>query len=221
MLLGYDADFTTTVAGILPAIIVAPKPTVYEIEARWEANTAYFADVYPSPLTREQPTFTAPAPAILHMHGGGMFQFDVLVEYWVALEKPYPAPSEGCYAGLKCGIATTGENLVAASALQARSRPLSVPAEAEFSIYPMLDDQIITGWTELLGRDVVGSDKVEAYAAPTRAHCPEALGKVARVNISLQLHVNSGLPYAFEISESWAEVSLRSFANRFKAIARL
>lgn len=46
MLLGYDADFTTAAAGILPAIIVAPKPTVHEIEARREANTAYFAESF-------------------------------------------------------------------------------------------------------------------------------------------------------------------------------
>ena len=52
--------------------------------------------------------------------------------------------------------------------------------QTQVLIYPMLDDRMmllllwnmddnLTGWTKLLGQVVVGSDKVEAYAAPTRA----------------------------------------------------
>ncbi|KAE8328203.1 hypothetical protein BDV39DRAFT_204318 [Aspergillus sergii] len=127
----------------------------------------------------------------------------VLLEYRVAPEKPCLTLSMECYTGLKWlhehadqfvedknRIATAGENLTAVSALMVKSRPVAGPAEL---IYLMLDDRMtvpqpeleplilwntgdnITGWTKPLGKDVVGLDKVEAYAAPTRAHCPESL----------------------------------------------
>ncbi|KAE8348286.1 Alpha/Beta hydrolase protein [Aspergillus coremiiformis] len=145
MPLSYDPEFVKAAGGTLSAFAAAPKPTVHEIEPRQKAMAAFCAAIFealPESPDVEQtvhkfqsydgqtitihrfsiknPASTAPGPAILHAHGGGMVLFDVdlftrplsyqvqrtgvqvfSVNYRLATEKPHPTPVEDCYAGLK------------------------------------------------------------------------------------------------------------------------
>ncbi|KAL4893194.1 Alpha/Beta hydrolase protein [Aspergillus ambiguus] len=157
-------------------------------------------------------------------------------------------------------IATMGESaggmLAAALALMARDRGLSPPLAKQILIYPMLDDRNttpiapleplafwgnddnITAWTALLGKDI-GTERASPYAAPARATSVEGLpptyidtgeldifrdediayaGRIAAANISVELHVYPGLPHAFEVYAPEAESTKRAVADRDRAI---
>lgn len=79
-----------------------------------------------------------------------------------------------------------GGGIAAGLALLARDRACSPPLAKQILIYPMLDDRNtvphpamlpfigwsyednLTGWTALLGKDIVGTEKVSEYAAEVR-----------------------------------------------------
>lgn len=158
-------------------------------------------------------------------------------------------------------IATMGESaggrLALVMSLMARDRGLSPPLAKQILIYPMLEDRNttpnavleplalwnnddnITAWTALLGADVVGTDKVPAYAAPARVQSVEGLpptfidvgeldvfrdedyalaGRLAAANISTEFHVYPGLPHAFEVYAPGIDATRRAVENRMKAV---
>ncbi|ODM16033.1 hypothetical protein SI65_08467 [Aspergillus cristatus] len=158
-------------------------------------------------------------------------------------------------------IATMGESaggrLALVMSLMARDRKLSPPLAKQILIYPMLDDRNtnpiaalepfamwsnddnITAWTALLGKDVVGTDKVPEYAAPARVQNLEGLpptfidvgeldvfrdedyafaGRLAAANISTEFHVYPGLPHAFEVYAPEIDATRRAVEHRMKAV---
>lgn len=164
----------------------------------------------------------------------------------------------------KSRIATMGESaggrLALVMSIMARDRKLSPPLAKQVLIYPMLDDRNtvpnpvleplafwnnddnITAWTALLGKDVIGTDRVPAYAAPARVQGVEGLpptytdvgeldtfrdedialaGRIAAANISVELHVYPGLPHAFEVFAPFLEVTKRAMADRMRAYSTL
>ncbi|KAK5687811.1 hypothetical protein LTS12_028979, partial [Elasticomyces elasticus] len=129
-------------------------------------------------------------------------------------------------------------------------------------IYPMLDDRNttpnpaleplaagywsyadnITAWTALLGKDVIGTDKVSPYAAPARAQNVEGLpptyievgeldifrdedialaGRLATANISVEVHVHPGVPHSFESFSLEIDVTQRALADRCRVYSTL
>ncbi|KAA8644184.1 hypothetical protein EYZ11_010247 [Aspergillus tanneri] len=103
------------------------------------------------------------------------------------------------------------------------------------------NDDNITAWTALLGNDI-GTDHVSPYAAPARATSVEGLpptyvdvgeldifrdediayaARIASANISLEFHVYSGVPHAFEVYTPDIETTKRAVANRYRAISAL
>ncbi|SPO26005.1 related to Lipase/esterase [Ustilago trichophora] len=136
---------------------------------------------------------------------------------------------------------SAGGGIVAGVALQARDKGFSPPLRKQILIYPMLDDRNLTpderlaptamwsydsnrtGWTALLGKDVAGTDKVDAlvkYAVPARVQdlsgLPDTYIDVGQLDIFLEedleyarrlhkagvqidLNVYKGLPHAWEL----------------------
>ena len=158
-------------------------------------------------------------------------------------------------------IAVSGESaggkLALGLSLMARDRNLSPPLAKQILIYPMLDDRNttpnpglepfsngfwsysdnITAWTALLGKDVIGTDKVSPYAAPARAQNLDGLpptyievgeldifrdedialaGRIAAANISVEVHVHPGVPHAFEAFALDIDVTQRAMADRLR-----
>lgn len=161
-------------------------------------------------------------------------------------------------------IATMGESaggkLALGMSIMARDRHLSPPLAKQILIYPMLDDRNttpisaleplaiwtnddnITAWTALLGKEVIGTDRVSPYAAPARVSSVEGLpptyidvgeldifrdedialaGRLAAANISLEFHVLPGLPHAFEVFAPELDVTKRVMADRMRAYSSL
>ncbi|KAF9883580.1 hypothetical protein FE257_003179 [Aspergillus nanangensis] len=320
MPLSYDTEFSQAAAGILALKASSPPWAVHDIEVRRVGITASYAAMFAKlpdaphveqtihqirsydgeticvyQFSPKNSTSTAPGPAVVHFHGGGMIQGNVelfrrmlslqvqqtgvqvfSVDYRLAPEKPHPTPVEDCYAGLtwvhqhaeelavdRSRMATMGESagggLAAGVALMARDRGLSPPLAKQILIYPMLDDRNtvpipsleplalwrnddnITGWTALLGKDI-GTDNASPYAAPARATSVDGLpptyldvgeldifrdediayvGRIAAANISVELHVYPSLPHAFEVYAPNTKATQRAVADRHRAISTL
>lgn len=157
---------------------------------------------------------------------------------------------------------SAGGKLAMGLSLMARDRKLSPPLAKQVLIYPMLDDRNttpnpaleplaagywsyadnITAWTALLGKDVIGTDKVSPYAAPARAQNVEGLpptyievgeldifrdedialaGRLAAANISVEVHVHPGVPHAFESFALEIDVTQRALADRCRMFSTL
>ena len=150
-----------------------------------------------------------------------------------------------------------GGGIAAGLALLARDRAFSPPLAKQILIYPMLDDRNtvadpamlpfigwsyednLTGWTALLGKDVVGTEKVSQYAAAARAKDVSGLPptyidvgeldifrdedvqyarRMMASGVSVELHVHPGVPHAWEFFAPKAEVSRRAMTDRIRAI---
>lgn len=150
-----------------------------------------------------------------------------------------------------------GGGIAAGLALLARDRAFSPPLAKQILIYAMLDDQNtvpdpamlpfigwsyddnLTGWTAVLGEDIVGTDKASQYAVPARATDVSGLPptymdvgeldifrdedveyarKMMSSGVSVELHVHPGVPHAWEFFAPDAEVSKRAIQDRIRAI---
>lgn len=149
---------------------------------------------------------------------------------------------------------SAGGGIAAALTLLGRDRNLSPPIARQILVYPMLDDRTntnhagdlaswnevdnITAWTAYLG-SYVGTDRIEAYAAPARvkdvAGLPplfleclqldifvhEGLDYARRfvaANIPTECHVYPGLPHGFEAMAPSARPTQEAYANRHRAM---
>ena len=93
----------------------------------------------------------------------------------------------------------------------------------------------ITGWSALLGKDKAGGPDTDPYAAPARAKSVKGLpsayidvgeldifrdediefaARLAKEDISVELHVYPGVPHAFEALGPMTGVAQRAIANR-------
>lgn len=152
---------------------------------------------------------------------------------------------------------SAGGGLAACTAILARDRQLNPPLAKQVLIFPMLDDRNTqpnaelerfcswtavdnaTGWTALLGHDVVGGKDVSPYAAAARVEsveglpplyldvggldifCHENVSYVARfvaANIEPEIHVYPGVPHGFEDIAPDIGVAKRAKANRLRAL---
>ena len=150
-----------------------------------------------------------------------------------------------------------GGGIAAGLALLARDHAFSPPIAKQILIYPMLDDRNtvpdpamlpfigwsyddnLTGWAALVGKDIVGTEKVSEYAAAARAkdvsRLPPTYIDVGELDIfrdedveyarrmmasgvSVELHVHPGVPHAWEFFAPDADVSKRAIADRIRAI---
>jgi acetyl esterase/lipase len=150
-----------------------------------------------------------------------------------------------------------GGGIAAGLALLARDRAFSPPLAKQILIYPMLDDRNtvadpamlpfigwsyednLTGWAALLGKDIVGTEKVSEYAAAARARDVSRLPptyidvgeldifrdedieyarRMVASGVSVELHVHPGVPHAWEFFAPKADVSRRVIADRIRAI---
>ncbi|KAF3910934.1 Acetylcholinesterase [Dactylellina cionopaga] len=154
---------------------------------------------------------------------------------------------------------SAGGGIAAGVALLARDRSLSPPIAKQILIYPMLDDRNtkptpvapfavwsydnnLTGWTALLGKDVIGTDEVSQYAAPARAtdlsNLPatyidvggldifltediEFAKRLAESGVEVEAHVYPGVPHAFEMLAPAAVAAKRARENRLRAMRSL
>jgi acetyl esterase/lipase len=152
---------------------------------------------------------------------------------------------------------SAGGGLAAGLALMARDRKFSPPLAKQVLIYPMIDDRNtdgdkemlpfciwsyednITGWSALLGKDVIGTDRVSKYAAPARetdlSNLPPAYidvgeldifrgedieyaRKLATAKVSTEFHLHPGCPHAFEALAPNSDVVKRAMTDRVRAI---
>jgi len=150
-----------------------------------------------------------------------------------------------------------GGGLAAAVTLMARDRGVAVARQ--ILVYPMLDDRTTTpdpalvpfagwsyddnytGWHALLG-DTIGTDDVDAYAAPARARDLRGLPptyievgeldifrdesieyaqRIARAGTSVELHVHPGCAHGFDRMNPDADVVRRARADRVRALQRV
>ncbi|RSM04477.1 hypothetical protein CEP52_006798 [Fusarium oligoseptatum] len=152
---------------------------------------------------------------------------------------------------------SAGGGLAACTAILARDRQLRPALAKQVLICPMLDDRNTkpikeldplaswtaddnaTGWAALLGHDIVGGDKVSAYAAAARVASMEGLpplyidvggldiffaesivyaGRLAAANIHVELHVYSGVPHGFELVAPNIRSARKAKRNRLRAL---
>lgn len=152
---------------------------------------------------------------------------------------------------------SAGGGLAAGLALMARDRKLDPPLAKQVLIYPMIDDRNVsgdeamlpfciwsyednvTGWSALLGKDTVGTEKVAKYAAPARetdlSGLPpsyvevgeldifrdedlEYARRLAAAKVSTEFHLHPGAPHAFEVMAPNADVVKRALADRVRAM---
>jgi len=155
---------------------------------------------------------------------------------------------------------SSGGGIAAGVALMARDRGLEPPLRKQILIYPMLDDRNttqnpemepfllwtnsdnITGWTALLGEDMIGTDQVSEYAAPARAKdlkgMPETYIDVGGLDkfleedveyarrlisagVVVELHVHSGAPHFFEGIAPQSGLAGRAMADRLRALKKI
>lgn len=149
---------------------------------------------------------------------------------------------------------SAGGGLAAALTLLARDLALTPPIAKQILVYPMLDDRKntnhagdlalwdevdnTTAWTAYLGPDV-GTEKIEAYAAPARVEdvsglpplylecmqldmfLDEGLDYARRflaASIPTEFHIYSGLPHGFEVMVPSSNVARQVYANRDRAM---
>ncbi|KAH8724682.1 Alpha/Beta hydrolase protein [Phaeosphaeriaceae sp. PMI808] len=152
---------------------------------------------------------------------------------------------------------SAGGGIAAGVALMARDRDLRPPLAKQILVYPMLDDRTliadkalspfliwdydsnITGWSALLGRDIIGTENVSHYAVPARAtnlsNLPptfidvgtldlfrnediEYARRLAMAQVEVEFHLYPGVPHGFELIAPNAEVSRRAVQNRVLAV---
>lgn len=144
MVLDYDPDFASRAKDLLDMVASRPQPPVHDVATRRQNIDAFFGamaratpslpDVQYTKYTfpaqdgveltmhgfTKKGSQTAPGPAVVDYHGGGMIAGDVAlfrpgleqrvsasgvpiysVEYRLAPEHPFPVPIEDCYAGLQ------------------------------------------------------------------------------------------------------------------------
>ncbi|KAI1630505.1 arylesterase/monooxygenase [Exophiala viscosa] len=148
---------------------------------------------------------------------------------------------------------SAGGGLAAGLALYARDQQFSPPIAKQILIYPMLDDRnttrderleefavwrnadSITGWTALLGKDIIGTDNVSPYAAPAgakdltglppayidvgeldifRDEDLEYARKLAAAGVWVEFHLHAGVPHGFEILAPTSDVAKRALSDR-------
>ncbi|KOC08717.1 arylesterase/monooxygenase [Aspergillus flavus AF70] len=178
---------------------------------------------------------------------------------WAGLQWVYAHAEELCIDTHRIAVMgeSAGAGLAAGLALMARDKGLSPPLAKQILVYPMLDDRgvenqagelafwtpedNITGWTAYLGKDV-GTNRVEAYAAPARVDSVEGLPplymdcgqldifakedteyvlKFVKAGIPVEFHLYPGLPHGFEGSAPLGSFTGRAMENRFRAIREL
>lgn len=156
---------------------------------------------------------------------------------------------------------SAGGGLMAAVAIKARDIGLQPPLAKQVLLSPMIDDRTIKGnyelekfacwkyddnldaWGALLGgRDRVGSEDTDPYAAPARVRSvaglpstyievgcldifrDEAIEYARRIlaeNIDCELHLYPGVGHSFEYIAPMASVSAREMENVCAAVASL
>jgi acetyl esterase/lipase len=152
---------------------------------------------------------------------------------------------------------SAGGGIAAGLALYARDLKLEPRLAKQILIYPMLDDSNtdpddelepfaiwsnadnITGWTALLGKEVLGTDKTPLYAAPARATVLSGLppayidvggldifrdedieysGRLGAANVGVEFHLHPGVPHLYELLAPESDVAKRTIADRIKAL---
>lgn len=183
-----------------------------------------------------------------------------LDDAWAALQWVYAHAEELSIDTSRIAVLgeSAGGGLAAALALLARDRALSPPLAKQILIYPMLDDRTVnnhagdlafwdandnlTGWTAYLGKDLVGTDKVPAYAAPARVESVEGLPplymevpqldmfvhesakyatRFLEANIPVEFHILPGLPHGFEGLAPMSGVTRRAMESRIRVMTSL
>lgn len=151
---------------------------------------------------------------------------------------------------------SAGGGLAAGVALLARDQNISPPLAKQILVYPMIDDRNttkderidryavwnnadnITGWTAVLGEDVVGTDHGNTYAAPARAtdltglpstyidvgeldifreEALEYARKLSAAGVWVEFHLHPGVPHGFELLAPQSSVAKRALADRLRA----
>jgi acetyl esterase/lipase len=152
---------------------------------------------------------------------------------------------------------SAGGGIAAGLALYARDQKLEPRLAKQILIYPMLDDSNtvandelepfatwsnadnITGWSALLGKEVIGTDKTPLYAAPARATVLSGLPpayidvggldifrdedieyarRLGAAHVDVEFHLHPGVPHVYELLAPGCEVAKRAMADRTRAL---
>ncbi|KAJ5701985.1 hypothetical protein N7488_009533 [Penicillium malachiteum] len=150
---------------------------------------------------------------------------------------------------------SAGGGICAGLTIMAREKELHPPIAKQILVNPMIDDRTRTNhagklafwdeidnetaWTAYLGEDM-GTDRIDAYAAPARVESvvglpplylecgqldiflPEGMNyafRFMKANISVELHTYPGLPHGFEGLAPSISATKKCYANRDRAIS--
>ncbi|KAJ5720685.1 uncharacterized protein N7483_008619 [Penicillium malachiteum] len=181
------------------------------------------------------------------------------VDYRLAPEHPYPTPLSIDPTRIALMGESAGGGICAGLTIMAREKQLQPPIAKQILIYPMIDDRTRTNhagklafwdeidnetaWTAYLGEDM-GTDRVDAYAAPVRVESvvglpplylecgqldlflPEGMNyafrfiKFIKANIPVEFHMYPGLPHGFEGLAPSISATKKCYANRDRAISK-